>query len=430
MESLKKTINHFFPKLESEIEAVCEDPRRKKSTTYSLPEIILAAVYMYMMRQGSRNSCNENRKTFNFKRNYKSLLGLKLPHMDTVNDVLEKLEEDNLDRLRMVLVKHLLKKRTLHKYRLQNKYFTIAIDGTGVYWFDKEPYPGCPYKTSKKGKVTYSQSVLEAKLITSNGFALSIATEWIINEDGKTKQDCEYNACIRLMIKLKENYSRLPICLLLDGLYAKYPIISAIKRYGWEYIIVWKDKTFYKQQDQVTKLRAIGKVKEIHKDICHNVNCWTKKEYEYCEEPLNLRGQKIFYMCLKESHHRMNNQEDVDITKFVFMTNILTTRSNIEELIAGGRLRWKIENEGFNIQKNGGYALHHKMNRKNIRAIKNYYVCLQLAHIIDQLHNKSKEFRKNINVSIRKLWEYFCSALSMLDSMPNTPQKTKYNYRY
>ena len=25
----------------------------------------------------------------------------------------------------------------------------------------------------------------------------------------------------------------------------------------------------------------------------------------------------------------------------------------------GGRLRWKIENEGFNVQKNGGFGLEH-----------------------------------------------------------------------
>jgi len=72
-------------------------------------------------------------------------------------------------------------------------------------------------------------------------------------------------------------------------------------------------------------------------------------------------------MRLKESHHSIDNQQTVTSTKFVFMTSIMVTRINIENLIASGRLRWKIENEGFNIQKNGGYELHHKMNRKNIR---------------------------------------------------------------
>lgn len=350
--------------------------------------------------------------------------------MDTVNDVLEKLKEENLERLRTVLVKHILKKRVLHKYKLQSKYFTIAIDGTGVYSFDEAPYPGCPYKTSKNGKVSYYQPVLEAKVVTSNGFAISIATEWIINEDGKTKQDCEYKASLRLMDRLKADYPRLPICLLLDGLYAKHPLISAISNKDWEYIIVWKDKTFYALQDQVSEQRADGNIGAVNKEICHNTTSWTKRNYEYCDQALNLKGENIYYARLIESHHQLANQETVDTTKFVFMTSIVTKGSTIESLVGAGRLRWKIENEGFNIQKNQGYELHHKMNRKNIRAIKNYYLCLQLAHLIEQLHVKSKQIQNTIGYGIKKLWEYFCSALLMLDTIPILPQKTKYNYRY
>ncbi|RLC74380.1 MAG: hypothetical protein DRJ03_17950 [Chloroflexi bacterium] len=35
----------------------------------------------------------------------------------------------------------------------------------------------------------------------------------------------------------------------------------------------------------------------------------------------------------------------------------------------GGRLRWKIENEGFNVQKNGGYGLEHAYTR-DLRGLK------------------------------------------------------------
>jgi len=37
-----------------------------------------------------------------------------------------------------------------------------------------------------------------------------------------------------------------------------------------------------------------------------------------------------------------------------------------------GRLRQKIENEGFNDQKNQGYALEHKFSRVSFPAMKNY----------------------------------------------------------
>ncbi len=50
----------------------------------------------------------------------------------------------------------------------------------------------------------------------------------------------------------------------------------------------------------------------------------------------------------------------------------------------GGRCRWKIENEGFNIQKNGGFNLGHAYSTGQWQ-IKNFYVLLQIAHMILQL---------------------------------------------
>ena len=40
-------------------------------------------------------------------------------------------------------------------------------------------------------------------------------------------------------------------------------------------------------------------------------------------------------------------------------------RDNVRKIGMAGRLRWKIENEGFNTQKNGDYELEHKFNRKS-----------------------------------------------------------------
>ena len=59
----------------------------------------------------------------------------------------------------------------------------------------------------------------------------------------------------------------------------------------------------------------------------------------------------------------------------------------------GGRLRWKIENEGFNVQKNGGYELEHAYTRNPISS-KVFYYLLQIAHIIAQLTERGSLFRK------------------------------------
>jgi hypothetical protein len=47
-------------------------------------------------------------------------------------------------------------------------------------------------------------------------------------------------------------------------------------------------------------------------------------------------------------------------TRFKWITNCQVDSANVLELANhGGRLRWKIAPEGFNVQKHGGYALEH-----------------------------------------------------------------------
>ena len=51
-------------------------------------------------------------------------------------------------------------------------------------------------------------------------------------------------------------------------------------------------------------------------------------------------------------------------------------------------MRWKIENEGFNVQKRGGYALEHAYtNHPNSAKI--FYFLLQIAHLLAQLLYKA-----------------------------------------
>ena len=388
---------------------------------------------MYVCKSGSRNNLNEDRRDSVFRKNFRRLFGIRLPHMDTVNKVMEKLPPEALEKLRNKIIRHLLKKRVWHKQRLKGKYFIAAIDGTGIFKFEEEPYDGCPYTTSKKGKKTYSQGVLEAKIVTKNGFSISICTEWIVNEDGETKQDCEYKACLRLMEKLKKAFPRLPMIVVLDGLYAKEPIMQTIQENGWQYIIVWKDKTMYLQQDKIKDLREAGEVYQFEKSKYHNKHKKTIGEYEYTRKSIKYKSQKIWYAKLLETKTDIKSQKDKK-TKFIFMTSLeIENSEDAYEIVIGGRLRWKIENEGFNMQKNNGYGLHHKMNRNNLTAIKNYYICLQIAHIIDQLIQKAKNNNATkIWSTIKKMFEYLTAFLKIAEDILIEPPPVgkKYNYRY
>ena len=81
-------------------------------------------------------------------------------------------------------------------------------------------------------------------------------------------------------------------------------------------------------------------------------------------------------------------------TRFKWITNLKVKTNNVITLAnQGGRLRWKIENEGFNVQKNGGFALEHAYTR-NATASKVFYYLMQVAHIVFQLIERGSLFRK------------------------------------
>lgn len=92
-----------------------------------------------------------------------------------------------------------------------------------------------------------------------------------------------------------------------------------------------------------------------------------------------------------------------EVTTFVWGTNPpLDARSVCRVANRGGRLRWKIENEGFNEQKNGGYNLEHAYS-ENTEAAKNYYTLLQIAHMIELLIRKGSLVARAIGGSVKKI---------------------------
>ena len=87
---LQKTIDHHFPDLYEKIEAIPEC--RKKQPDYSLLEILMAGIAMFLFKKGSRNAMNNERDEPTFRKNYERLFKARLPHMDTGEDVMEVLD--------------------------------------------------------------------------------------------------------------------------------------------------------------------------------------------------------------------------------------------------------------------------------------------------------------------------------------------------
>jgi hypothetical protein len=71
------------------------------------------------------------------------------------------------------MVERLIRKKVLYRWRLFDN-FLIAIDGTGMLTFREQHCEYCLTRKLRNGETLYYHPVLEAKLITANGFAFSI----------------------------------------------------------------------------------------------------------------------------------------------------------------------------------------------------------------------------------------------------------------
>ncbi len=101
---------------------------------------------------------------------------------------------------------------------------------------------------------------------------------------------------------------------------------------------------------------------------------------------------------------------------FVHITDLPLNKKNSANSSHTGRLRWKIENEGFNTLKNGGYALKHKWARTSYPALKNYFQLMQMGHLINQLMVKSTQYQKKFmqtknHPTLQSLWDDLIAAM-------------------
>jgi len=79
---------------------------------------------------------------------------------------------------------------------------------------------------------------------------------------------------------------------------------------------------------------------------------------------------------------------------FAWLTILPVGRKTVEEIAQkGGRDRWKMENEGFNRQKNSGLNLEHVYSI-DPEKWKAYYLLLQIAFILVQLLERGSLLRR------------------------------------
>jgi len=392
-------LKRHYPNFDELLDSI---PDHRQRSSYQVAELIMAGLSMFIFKRGSRNQADLGVNA-TFEKNYAVVFGMRIPIMDTVDCFLRKLDPEELEKLKQTLVKHLIEKKVLEKWKYEGRYL-VSVDGTGLCSYDYEPYKGCPHKTSKNGKTTWQAYTLEAKLVSANGFSISLVSQWLENsENMDEKQDSELKAFSRMAGALKKAYPRLPVLLLADGLYANQTFFGVCSNNDWRFIITFKDGSLKTVWQEIELLRPLHRTQMLDRvKEKHPVNGWLSASVQYIND-LDYLKYKLHWVEYKAWYDAKEPHE-----YFSHLSDIRMDKDNVWQISRQGRLRWCIENEGFNTQKNGGYCLEHKFSRKELGAKKNYYELLQIAHLINQLVQKLQCFKDRLQqskVTLTALWE-------------------------
>lgn len=354
------------------------DQRRKEQSIYSQAHLQWLGILLFMMHLGSRRQLRFERLAENFEINLAALSGQhgieSVADPDTLAYYAEGADLPAMEQFLAGVTARLIRMRALDASRLYGQ-FTVALDGSQMRTFEKEPWPGCQYRTLSNGKKQFIAYVLDAKLVTPWGMTLTLASEWLTNEGNEPfdKQDCELKAFPRLVEKVHNFFPRTPLCLLLDGLYASQNVIRLIESKRWKYIITFKEGSMPERYTEATSLRDIQQSNRMHAQ-----EKGQNQEISWAQGlPVAEFSPNVLF-CLE-------TEDSGKQTRFVWLTNFHLTKNNAAHIAnKGGRLRWKIENEGFNVPKNNGYEMEHAYS-KHSKGLRIFYILMQIAYAITQL---------------------------------------------
>ena len=393
------------------------DPRNPKKSKHKLTVIMIYGILTFVYQMTSRREANRTMTRPIFMQNLQLLFPEleSVPHNDTLMRLLARIDVSQIESAHIELIRRLVRNKKFRRY-LINQCYPVAIDGTQKmvrdYIWSKE----CQQrkvkskkskkdkKEEKKPKMQYYVYVLEASLAFHNGLVIPMMSEFLNYAEGdisQNKQDCELKAFKRLAERLKKEFGKLKIMVLIDGLYPNGPIMELCKKYHWQFMIVLQDKSLKSVWDEYAGL------KKLLPKNCH-IQKWgnRKQRFQWVNDidyyyDSDKKKIVLHVVTCKEEWLEIDKNTGVQVTKtskHAWISSKPLTGQNVHERCnLAARHRWGIES-GFLVEKHQGYQYEHCFSY-NWNAMRGYHYLMRLAHMFNVLTQYSVCFVKYIKES-------------------------------
>ena len=427
-----KTIGHFWPNLNGWADGL-PDTRFQPMVTYPARFLLWWGLLLFCFKLGSRRNLDFQLRDLelcvlaNANRLAKTEQ-TSLPVHKTLDHFLGHVGSPALAQLRNQCVRQLIRNKVLDPFRFDGQ-FVIATDGTGYLSFKERHCPHC-LEHSNGSAVYYLHPVLEAKIVHPDGLALSVGTEFIENpcpdrppsspaqltDYEAVKQDCELKAFLRLAPDLKKAFPQTPFCLATDSLMACGPVLTVCEVNHWSFVLTFKPgrtPALWDDFQGLLKLSPQNHLTRVLPDKTRQSFRWAN-DLSYTDS--EGRTHTLHALLCEETSQGQTQT-------FSWITNKRLGAANAPTLADyGGRVRFKIENQGFNIQKNSGLNLEHAYST-GPDTLKCFYYLLQIAHLFLQMLEMGSLLRQLAR-------QYGSTPVGLFGSLKNIAQFLLDCFRY
>jgi hypothetical protein len=363
-----------LPEMMAKLRQVFEefvDPRRGKNSHYAVSDAALSAFSVFFMQCPSFLDYQRTMQETQGNNNAQSLFGVhEIPSDNQIRTLLDATAPSALAPLFTHIIDGLQGEGVLDRYRFGlNENLLIALDGTQYFSSTALHCPNCLQKTQANGRTLYSHTVVTPVLVRpGEDKVIPLLPEFVTPQDGSNKQDCELTAAGRWLDAWGSHYSPLGVTVLADDLYCHEPFCRKLLKAGMDFVLVCKPESHATLYEWLDDRVRMGQVKTVSR------RRWTGRTHVtdtyHFAESLPLRDADDALM-VNWCELISTNETGKVLYHNAFVTSHTVEDSNVIDLVAAGRARWKVENENNNTLKTKGYHFEHNYGhgKKNLSAL-------------------------------------------------------------
>lgn len=363
--------------------ADARDPRR---ISYQVSDQMMTAFAVFFFQHPSLLEFQARLQHKKGRNNLATMFGVREVSSATqLRENLDEVEAEAVRRLLPVFFEKLRRAGWAHRFQSAvssgedaGSYYVMALDGTQYFDSTLIGCPNCLQRRDTTGVLHHWHLAVGATIVKAGSHrVLPVDAEVASPQDGSEKQDCESAAAKRLLERVRREHRQLSLIVTADDLHAHVPFVELCEALRMKYVVVCKPTSHEERFEWVDELERMGESEWVRWVV--GPACQRQSYAARVVRAVPLRADDAVYTTLVEVWQRNRAGEVVYHNSWV--TNLAVTSENVAEIVLIGRAKWKIENEQFNVQKNGGYHLEHSFGhgKKNLSAV--FYYLNLVAYV-------------------------------------------------